>query len=465
MNAIEINNDSEEVIIIENPETINGEIYHGEIVSIHTGYVFIHNVKRGYETILTNGDVFCPVPENHNFETGELVQFNELNPDKERVGKFRTESISKIKSTEESDSRIMQIQTLSKSESPYHRIRKMISENDTEKAAENKPLVEFVEQVKHLLNNESGYSPEIIVKISEDFVANTFPMVVQLGIKCSIQGNVDLPAEKQLVDETIQLYNESDLAGQAESLQKEYSQLLAVRNAFTLMHKNNLLNYWSVISYHHLPELTFAFPVWFVHGKKYLPDSTEQTDPEVDHAVSFICDCVGSKEYAWFYQMYNRRTRPLSHFKGKDIMPPAIVRIMNEAKENFDYLAIMTPYHDVASKEWSDPNWLRNIDPILVGFLKGLPYMFVLGRWSGTGIFPLLLDCIADTKNHIEINKTLLSGFKQNTYWYKGNNNNCLSDSSNALVVYADKLLKAYNEGLLFQFLRGELSKNQEYLF
>lgn len=120
----------------------------------------------------------------------------------------------------------------------------------------------------------------------------------------------------------------------------------------------------------------------------------------------------------------------------------------------------MTPYHDVASREWSDPNWLRNIDPIMIGFIQGLPQMFVLGRWSGTGIFPLLLDCIADTANFIRLNKHLLKNFKSNTWWYKGeaNSGNCLStnDTNNGLETFADKLLTAYDGGYLFEFLRGE---------
>ena len=150
-------------------------------------------------------------------------------------------------------------------------------------------------------------------------------------------------------------------------------------------------------------------------------------------------------------------------------MPPNLVRIMRQAKELFDYVVIMTPYHDTASKEWSDPNWLRNIDPIMVGFLKGLPHMFVLGRWSGTGVFPMLLDCIADTSNHLRLNKHLLRNFKSNTYWYKGKRESSMlsqnDQGDNGLTKFADKILLAYDNGLLFPFLRGELKDIPEYKF
>jgi hypothetical protein len=130
----------------------------------------------------------------------------------------------------------------------------------------------------------------------------------------------------------------------------------------------------------------------------------------------------------------------------------------------------MTPYHDVASREWSDPNWLRNIDPVMVGFIKGLPYMFVLGRWSGTGIFPLLLDCIADTASHLKLNKHLLKNFLFNSYWYKGmagEYENILSENNNdnGLEKFADRLLLSYEKGLLFPFLRGEMKDDPEFKF
>lgn len=461
-------NDNSEVIIIENPEIV-GDDYTGEIISVHTGYVFIGNIRSAYAATETNGHVFCPVNPQSSFQPGELVKFSKLNPDKERAGKFRTEKIRKIQTglaIDTPEGRMTAIANLSKTTSPYHQLKKLINDNDLSKAGENKPFIEFIQQIGWLLNQNGGYNPEDINKLAESFVEKTFAMLKPLGVKCSIMGDVDKAGEEQMINETISLYQENALQGQAESLQKEYAQFLKVREAFTLMHQNGLLDYSSVIDIKHLAELTFAFPVWFVSAKEGLPDLARVEDPSPDHAISFFSDCIGSREYAWFYQLYNRRTRPLSQFKGKDIMPPSIVRVMKQAKEIFDYVAIMTPYHDVASKEWSDPNWLRNIDPIMVGFLRGLPHMFVLGRWSGTGIFPMLLDCIADTANHITINKHLLKNFMYNSYWYKGLTNGMLStdnDGESVLNKYAGKLLLAYERGILFSFLRGELKDNPGY--
>lgn len=461
------NVNADEVMIIENPEVLTGHQYVGEIISTHTGFVFIHNVRRGYETIGTNGDVFCPVPTESNFEVGQLVQFSELNPDKDRIGKFRTETISKINMEiieNTPEGRMTAIVKLSNATSPYHQLKKMINDDDLTKAGQNQPLAEFIQQIAYILNQGSGYDPLHVNVLAEDFVKKTFSMLTPLGVKCSIMDDVDKVAERRMIEENIALYNENELHGQAESLKNEYAQFAKVREAFTLMHNNGLLSYSSVLDIKHLPELSFAFPVWFIHAKNGFVDETSENDPQPSNAAKFFADSIESREFAWFHQVYNRRTRPLSQFRGKDIMPPNMVHIMREAKELFDYVVIMTPYHDLASREWSDPNWLRNIDPVMVGFLNGLPNMFILGRWSSTGIFPLLLDCIADTANHLKLNKHLLRNFNNSTYWYKGMSGGNLGGSDN-LINYVDHLLLAYDRGLLFPFLRGELKDDPEYKF
>jgi len=467
-----INGDNvpEEVIVIENPETLPIDLYFGKVVSTHEGYIYISEVKRGYESIPTNGDVFAPVAKDGSFTIGQTVQFSTLSDDQKRPSKFRTENIKIVDDQMVSAQRIEAIMSLAKNPSPYHDLRKVISADDVHRAAENQPLVNFVRQIAWMFNDNKGYDPETIINLANDFIKKNFNMLESIGVKFSITSNFDENAEKSLIDETLKLYEEIGMTGQKQSLLKEYAQFEKVRRAFSLMHNGGLLNYSSIIPIENLPELSFAFPVWYVYSSNNLSDETGMDDPRPNHAVRFFSDSIGSVEFAWFYQMYNRRTRSLSQFQGRDIMPPRLVKILKEAKQNFDYVTIMTPYHDQASREWSDPKWLRNIDPIMVGFLKGLPYMFILGRWSGTGIFPLLLDCIADTSNHLKINKHLLQYFSERSYWYKGsrttgNEIDTELGNSNKLVRFADVLLLAYDRGLLFPFLRGELKDDPEYKF
>lgn len=65
-------------------------------------------------------------------------------------------------------------------------------------------------------------------------------------------------------------------------------------------------------------------------------------------------------------------------------MPLPIVELIRQVRNLFDYLVIATPYHDIASKEWGEMRWVRNVDPLRFGFLRQVPeLMFFLERWSG----------------------------------------------------------------------------------
>jgi len=455
-------NVKEEIIVIEDPETMTGDYYFGEIAQVYDGYVFIKNVKRAYESIVTNGDVFAPIPKDMVITAGQIVGFAFLDQDEERPGKFRTEGIAVIS---EDDVRVSQLMTLSKTLHPYHQMKKEIAEIDLNKAVHNRPLQAFVRMLDYFLNHNTEHNPEDIIGIANNFIEKHFTTLASSEVQFKIQG-FDLEEERKKMEETKQECKDLGLDGQVESLALEYDLFCQVREALSMMNEHGSLSVASLMPLQHLPELTVAFPVWYLQSKKEQDlFVTKEKDPQPDNSTKFFCDCVGSDEYAWFYQLYNRRSRSVRSFQGKDIMPQNLIKQFKRAKEIFDYIAIMTPYHDQASKEWSDPDWLRNIDPVMVGFIKDVPFMFVLGRWSGTGVFPLLLDCIADTANHLKLNKHLLRNFLFNSYWYKGWDSEMLSDSENdnRLESFADAFLKAYEDGVVFEFLRGELSEKEPY--
>jgi len=449
-------------------------MYSGEIAAIHDGYVFINNIRRGYETIATNGYVFCPVPKNSTYQIGDLVEFENLSEDQQRVGKFRTENILMINEGSPSK-KICNALALGKSDNPYHLLKKVISDGDLEQALKNKPLAELVGQIAWMLDANRGYKPENVVKMANDYIKRTFITLSSLEVGYNIDANVDEGKEAEMIEKVRADYNDNGLSGQSTSLKEEYRQFVRVRKAFNLMHQHNLLHPTSIIDVKHLPELTYAFPVWYVYAKDQFSDQTNERNPFYDHVIEYFSNVVDSREFAWFYQMYNRRTRPMHLFAGKDIMPPALVNTMKEAKKIFDFIAIMTPYHDVASTEWSRTDWPRNIDPVMIGFLNGLPQMFVLGRWSGTGVFPLLIDCIADTSLHLRTNKQLLKKIPDQSYWYKGidhegQDSSCIyqdrtEGAQTNLEKFADRLLLTYDEGLLFEFLRGELKNDPRFSF
>lgn len=451
-----------EIIVVENPEVIDADQYIGEIKTVHDGYVFLYRVKHGYQTVDTCGDVFSPVSKEIQYEAGQMIQFPKLNRDPERPGKFRTQNIEIIRGSSmsiEKVKRVTDLARLSKKTGPYHNLKKQIKKGDLEKVKENKPLAIFMLQLQEMLNKNPEFDPGEVSNFADLFLRSNFSLLAFHGISFSIHEEAD-PEEPKKVEQAISEYIAGGLDGQAESLKTEYKSFSRIRAVFNLMASENNLHYDTVLSLENLPELTYALPVWYIWDKKNGPPNKIQSedDPLVDSATRFFADCVGSKEYAWFLQIYNRRNRNLSLFKGKDIMPPNLVMRMKKAKKIFDRVVIMTPYHDQASREWSDPDWLRNIDPLLVGFLEGTPFMFILGRWSQTGTFPLFFDFIADTTNHLRLNKHLLTNFNESTYWYKGD----LGDDNDMLGIhleaFVDRLLEAYDRGKVFEFLRGELS-------
>ncbi len=227
-----------------------------------------------------------------------------------------------------------------------------------------------------------------------------------------------------------------------------------------LVCKHNLERYiWEiplVIPARNLPEILVAMPVWFL-GKDKLRDTTTNDDPEPDEALQLICDFVGSWEFAQFYQLYNRRTRLIENYIGKDPIPLSYKEIMPITKPYYDLEIIATPYHSIASKEWADPNWIAGIDPIAIGLKKNIPYLTMLKRWSGNGIFPGFGELIGDTISNIKKNLNLISHFPTNAYWYKGTNQKNSTWLGSHLPKFAQNCLTAFEQGKLFDYLRGEL--------
>ena len=436
--------------------------YFGVVVSVHEGYSYIGHVKRGSETIATNGDVFVPIA----FDPDDMVEFDELNEDPKRKGKYRTEEARLTTGLVVRNGRSIPeiVSSLNENKSHYHINGKVIDVVDVKKAGANKPFVNLVHKKINGVCDSSD-----IVELSKMFLRSTFASIESYGVDYSITEEINLVDEQVKISNGIEKAKSLGLEGMTESIKTEYEKFVAVRESFNIMHKAGILKIESIIPIEYLPDLFVVAPVWFVHSKESLVDNIDHNDPKVDHAVRYFCDLVGSEEFAWLFQIYNRRTRHFKYFESRDVMPLSIMEIFEHAKNTFDYLTICTPYHDIASDEWSDPNWMRNIDPYLVGFMKDVPFMFLLGRWSATGLFPMMLDMIADTMNHLRVNTKLLRNFPTNTYWHRGkkssNNNNAnnyhllensATDTKNSVLEpFALEVLEAYEQGTLFEFLKG----------
>ena len=216
-----------------------------------------------------------------------------------------------------------------------------------------------------------------------------------------------------------------------------------------------------------MPDFFSAVPVWYFWTSR---EDTEQStqdwknsDPNVHPTIQYFCEMFPNENWADVFQMFNRRIRTLGQYKG-DIIPPSVLRRIREAVTMFDHVAIMTPYHDVAGRDWEDIKWLRSIDPYVVGFKKGIPYFFILARFSDSGTFPLFNELVGDTINFLKNNREKLLGFNQcnNPYWFVPNSDSHTypgQDLGNHLQGVTDTLIQKFEEGKLFDWLRGEESE------
>lgn len=326
------------------------------------------------------------------------------------------------------------------------------------------------------------------------FHSLTFIPEITFGIE-----NISEDSEQNALKATgVKFEFEGQMRAQVRSLSEAYDGFRALRMVFGNVVERDFFNIETVVPSRFLPELLMAAPVWFVRSKR-------QDGAVGDQDVHYFCDLVDSDRFAYLFQMYNYKLRSFDEFQGRDIMPLPILQVVGKVKTLFDFLVIATPYHDLASEAWrrwdntyaraGGTSWTRNIDPFLFGFLRQIPeFIFFLGRWSWTGMFPLVGDMIADTIDHIEGNKELLINIRRSTHWYKEDDKNIdewreftrmvpcpglrpiseykprmgwfmpkwekgrdkWKSENHTLVKFSDDVLKQFKRGTLFSWLRSE---------
>jgi hypothetical protein len=157
-----------------------------------------------------------------------------------------------------------------------------------------------------------------------------------------------------------------------------------------------------------------------------------------------------------------------------DLIPPSVLRRVREMLPHFDHVVIMTPYHDVAGKDWQRFSTLRNPDPYIIGVKAGIPYFFILARFSDSGTFPAQHELIADTMKFLKDNLDKLKGFNSavglewlgysptdpsRTVWDISSMNGIGVGRANSLgdhlIKTAGEALRAFEQGKLFDWLRG----------
>ena len=300
-------------------------------------------------------------------------------------------------------------------------------------------------------------------KMLEAFLRYLFPTMADYSADFAVS-DFNQEAFEEKLEESIQGMGDLGLTAEIPVLRKEVEKFKKVHQTLTMIWEDGLVQPGTVIPIRYLPDLFMAAPVWYFWKPKSEQSEAEglfdERDPLPNSDVIYFCNLFKkSKRWIDTFQMFNRRLRLLKQYEG-DIVPPHVIRRIDKATKIFDHVVIMTPYLDVAGRDWEDYEWLRSIDPYVVGFIKDLPVFFVLARFSNSGLFPLYNELVGDTIEFLRKNIERLKGFNSVTspYWYNGvNTNNSMTELGDYLTEHTQNLLKAFEAGRLFDWLRGEV--------
>jgi len=379
-----------------------------------------------------------------------------------------------------------------------HFLMKEVDKAEIVKAVANRPLKD-VPRDDVAITDHSGPS-EVPARLSE-ILFNQFPGLHNLGITFDIDG-FDEAAQDAIVKNAVEDCKALGMNAQAESTNEEHRRFKATRtmlqwineqgwfktgaqvtpsvvaamlelvkslpssqtkaktvsdlqNCFGFMTGHNILRPNTVLPMKRLPDLFLAAPVLF-----HMMSERETRTNGIPEPIQDICGLLKNERWFNLVQLFNREAYPITMFQG-DVIPPAILKIMKDARGVFDRVVIMTPYLDIAAREF-ERTWVRSIDPYVVGFKKGLPVFFILGRFSNTGVFPLLHELVADTMSFLRTNTGRLRKLNvtrqdvRSPAWLGPHGEFEDRDLGTHLTEFAETMLKAYDAERLFDWLNEE---------
>lgn len=338
---------------------------------------------------------------------------------------------------------------------PVHINMKLVPEETVSQVVANAPMPRIPRV------NDIPHDEETQQELTQWFLSMLFPSMASFGTDYRVLDYTDVELDR-VEEETIENYRLIGLDREIEVLRTDVKRFKEMRGALALMLEEGLVRRDTIIPIRYLPDFFMAVPVWYFWSNEENQGVADQewvnSDPEPGPAVRHFCELFESQRWYDTYQLFNRRTRTLKQYEG-EVIPPQVARRMRRAVELFDYVVIATPYHDEAGKDWEDIDWLRAIDPYVLGFKKGIPFFFVLARFSDTGTFPLFNELVADTIGFLRERKGKLNGFSQvnSPYWY--NTDGRLVGANpfgDYLMKHVDQLLAAFEAGNLFDWLREE---------
>lgn len=267
------------------------------------------------------------------------------------------------------------------------------------------------------------------------------------------------------LEKIVSEHRKMGLTAQADRIENDLLRFVNIRyglpEALRFMDKEELLRPDCVIPVSYLPDLTTAVPVCYFYTHE---EGSFASRKEATEAIDDICRLVPNQRFANLFQLFNRRGRTLEDYTG-DLIPPHVLRRMHEAAPVFDTLFIMTPYLDEVAKEWTAGNWARSCDPYLVGLKKDVPAIFLLARFSESGVFPLFNELLAGTIEFLRKHAEKLKNLDGRTYeWFEYDSSGTGRRKErfgrklgSEMFDYTQSMLKAFEQGRLFPWLRGSV--------
>lgn len=340
---------------------------------------------------------------------------------------------------------------------PVHVGMKAVPEKTLSQVIANAPMPRIPR------TNDIPSSDEEKQELLKRFLAMLFPSMVAWGADYRVLHYDDKEFDQMIKNITSDYYA---IGVQENIVTAEVEKFKKTRSALALMFKENIVRRDTIIPIQYLPDLFMAVPVWYFwvnnNIQKKIDHDWQINEPRPDDIIKYFCNLFLNQQWFDTFQLFNRRVRTLKQYDG-EIIPPRVARRIRQAVELFDFIVIATPYHDQAGKEWDNPEWIRPIDPYVLGFKKGIPFFFVLARYTDAGTFPLFNELVADT---IEFLKAKKDGFRKfndvdTPYWYSvrdGNISDFLATASFGKYITSHilKILSSFNEENLFDWLRND---------
>lgn len=339
---------------------------------------------------------------------------------------------------------------------PVHANMKDVPAATVAKVIENAPLPNIPR-----VSMESPMDMATRAGLLQEFLALLFPHIKWFGTDFHVMDFTDDELDAK-TEETVADYEALGLVQEIDVLRGEVKRFKDMRGALGLILAENLVRPDTILPIDNLPDMFMAVPVWYywvkLEEQAGITLNWESHDPHPHAVVQYFCSLFPTQRWCDVFQLFNRRVRTLRQYKG-EVIPPHVSRRIRKAVDLFDYVVIATPYHDEAGKDWEDLDWLRSIDPYVLGFKKGIPYFFVLARFSDAGTFPLLNELVADTIEFLRARKEKLEGFNSvgNPFWCRmGGKQGCINHyrAGDYLKRRVDEVLAAFEAGNLFDWLR-----------